>query len=289
MKLSIITINLNNKDGLKKTIDSVMSQTWCDFEWIIIDGGSTDGSKEVIEELAKNPLANISYWCSELDGGIYSALNKGVRYAHGEYVSFMNAGDNFHDAEVLQNVFKTNPVADILYGDTIIVFPEERKFTSYPSVLFLSWFYLGHTICHQSTFTKRSVFDKIIFDTKFLFLADRKFWMECLLNNYTFKYYNLTISDYDFTGCSSQNIDKWEDEQQKIFDDIISEGLREDIQNSIHFSKIPYQNEMEDISNYGQGTLRIYGLLNTLFFKIMRIRFFNGCFNAIYKLSHYQK
>ncbi len=91
MKLSIITVNLNNKDGLQKTIDSVISQTFKDFEWIVIDGGSTDGSKELIEKYSDY----ISYWVSEPDKGIYNAMNKGIKVAKGDYLEFLNSGDIF--------------------------------------------------------------------------------------------------------------------------------------------------------------------------------------------------
>ena len=90
MKLSIITINFNNLAGLKKTADSVISQTWKEFEWIIIDGGSTDGSKEFIvslnDDLNRNGWNPITYWCSEPDKGIYNAMNKGIGKAKGEYL-----------------------------------------------------------------------------------------------------------------------------------------------------------------------------------------------------------
>ena len=120
MTLSIITINYNNLEGLRKTIDSVISQTWHDFEWIIIDGGSTDGSKELIEETAKqlassdfNPL---SYWCSEPDKGIYNAMNKGVAVAKGQYCIFMNSGDCFYDKNVVKDIIEANISEDIVTG-----------------------------------------------------------------------------------------------------------------------------------------------------------------------------
>ena len=91
MKLSIITINYNNLAGLQRTIDSVVCQTWHDYEWIIIDGGSSDGSKELIEQYQEY----ITYWCSEPDKGIYNAMNKGIDHAHGDYLIFMNSGDAF--------------------------------------------------------------------------------------------------------------------------------------------------------------------------------------------------
>ena len=86
MKLSVITINYNNLEGLTRTCESVTSQSSREFEWIVIDGGSTDGGKEYLETLDLKP----NYWCSERDNGIYSAMNKGIDMAHGEYMLFLN-------------------------------------------------------------------------------------------------------------------------------------------------------------------------------------------------------
>ena len=97
MKFSVITINYNHKEGLIHTIKSVLCQTCTDFEYIIIDGGSTDGSAEVIKEYDKA----IAYWVSEKDNGVYHAMNKGVAQAHGDYLIFMNSGDCFHSSDVL--------------------------------------------------------------------------------------------------------------------------------------------------------------------------------------------
>ena len=90
-KISIITINYNNCEGLRRTIESVVNQTCRDFEYIIIDGGSTDGSVDVIKRYADN----IDYWVSEPDKGIYNAMNKGIRMATGDYVQILNSGDMF--------------------------------------------------------------------------------------------------------------------------------------------------------------------------------------------------
>ena len=100
MKYSIITINYNNRDGLEMTINSVLEQTYKDFEYIIIDGGSTDGSLEVIKKHA----AQIDYWVSEPDNGIYNAMNKGIRKATGDYLNFMNSGDTYHTSSVLGDI-----------------------------------------------------------------------------------------------------------------------------------------------------------------------------------------
>ena len=113
-KFSIITINYNNKEGLRKTIESVVGQSFRDFEYIIIDGGSTDGSIEVIKEYA----GKVDYWVSEPDKGIYHAMNKGVLQAHGEYLNFMNSGDEFYNNGVLQEVAPSLD-SDIVVGKIV--------------------------------------------------------------------------------------------------------------------------------------------------------------------------
>ena len=89
MHLSIVTINYNNLSGLQKTIDSVLSQSFEDFEWIVIDGGSTDGSKELLEQYQEH----FAYWCSVPDKGIYNAINKGIKLATGDIIGLLNSGD----------------------------------------------------------------------------------------------------------------------------------------------------------------------------------------------------
>ena len=113
MTLSIITINYNNLEGLKKTIESVCSQTYRDYEWIVIDGGSTDGSRELIEE----NKSHIHYWVSEPDNGIYHAMNKGIAQAKGDYCQFLNSGDYYIAPNTLQQVFSHDELADVNYGD----------------------------------------------------------------------------------------------------------------------------------------------------------------------------
>ncbi len=113
MKLSIITINFNNRNGLERTARSIVEQTFRDYEWIVIDGGSTDGSQDILKEYS----AHIAFGVSERDGGIYEAMNKGLERASGEYVQFLNSGDSFIDRDVLERVFADNRLADVNYGD----------------------------------------------------------------------------------------------------------------------------------------------------------------------------
>ena len=134
VRLSIITINYNNREGLARTIASVKAQNFSDYEWLVIDGGSTDGSRELIE--ANKAL--FAYWCSEPDKGIYDAINKGTRHASGQYVSCMNSGDTYFSDDTLSRVFASPLTADVIYGDWYKVYPERRVLCSMPCPLDLS-------------------------------------------------------------------------------------------------------------------------------------------------------
>ena len=114
-KLSIITVNKNNAEGLRKTIESVVCQTFKDFEYIVIDGASTDESVAVIETY----LANVTYWVSKPDRGIYEAINKGIKVAVGEYCLFLNSGDYLSSDSILEKAFSYGFFEDIVYGDVI--------------------------------------------------------------------------------------------------------------------------------------------------------------------------
>lgn len=178
MKLSIITVNYNNRDGLQKTIDSVICQTWRDFEWIIIDGGSTDGSRELIEKYQEH----FAYWCSEPDKGIYNAMNKGIAKAKGEYLQFLNSGDYLYDSNVLRKVFGKQRFADILFGYMIVegsnVFSSSAMMKP---VLYWNDF-VGNTLPHQASFCKLSLFEKYgMFDESYKIAADTKFFIKTIV------------------------------------------------------------------------------------------------------------
>lgn len=175
MKYSIITVNYNNKEGLRKTIESVIHQTYRDFEYIVIDGGSTDGSADVLKEYDKD----ISYWVSEPDGGIYQGMNKGIARATGDYLNFMNSGDCFYDKEVLQNLAKEDLSADIIVGrDYHFNETTQKGFaTILPSRLSMLTF-IHHTLPHQSTFFKKELFDSTPYDESLRIVADIKFYIQ---------------------------------------------------------------------------------------------------------------
>lgn len=207
MKLSIITINFNNLEGLKKTAESVINQTWKDFEWIIIDGGSTDGSKEYIINLNDNLNHNgwdlITYWCSEPDKGIYNAMNKGIAKASGEYLNFMNSGDCFYESGTLErvSVYLEEGVADVYYGNTKYTFKGKENIQVIHSPLDIYDLYVAG-LCHQSSFIKRSCLENNGYIETYKIVADYDKWLELAFGNKTFLHIDILVCEFDKTGIS---------------------------------------------------------------------------------------
>ncbi|MFC1841324.1 glycosyltransferase family 2 protein, partial [Thermodesulfobacteriota bacterium] len=178
-QLTIITINRNNGPGLEKTILSVVNQTWKDYEYIVVDGASSDNSVEIINKY----LDNITYWVSEPDTGIYNAMNKGVKQATGKYCLFLNSGDCLTMNNVLEDVFKEKHTEDIIYGPQLRQGKRGNRVIEFPEKLTFFHFY-AEFIGHNCTFIKRNLFDiiglyneknKIVSDMEFLMLAVCKF------------------------------------------------------------------------------------------------------------------
>lgn len=216
MYLSIITVNLNNLGGLKSTLSSVWQQRWQEYEIIVIDGGSTDGSVDYIKEYEDK----ITYWVSEPDAGIYDAMNKGIEKARGEYLHFLNSGDSFYSEEVLNQVFTNSSSEDILYGNTQYVkggIPYSEFIA--PNALSAE-ILLDNTLNHQSVFFKRRLFTDNKYDTKYKYLADWVFYTNVVVfGRATFKYIDLTIVNYDLGGVSSkiEAIESMEAERLKFY------------------------------------------------------------------------
>lgn len=233
MLLSIITINYNNSIGLSETIKSVLSQTFTDFEWIVIDAGSTDGSRDLIVSIQDR----LSFWCSEPDNGIWDALNKGIKHSSGRYLNFMNSGDTFVNENVLKSVF-SNPVeSDIIYGDTINVQNGSEQKIYHPSKMSLSYL-LTLTINHQSAFINRQLQNRFLYDMKYRYAADRKFWIEALLSGASFQHIDLFVARYDYSGISSQNLNKVKDEHNAIIEEVLPPAIMEDYSVFFKMSKM---------------------------------------------------
>lgn len=199
MKVSIITINRNNLTGLKATYQSIVSQTYKDFEWIVVDGGSTEGDRDFLEQHADE----ITWWCSEPDSGVYNAQNKGITHASGEWMIFLNSGDTFHDETVLECVFTHEHSADILYGDWIFVYEDGRtEKKSAPRTFSLHGIYQGN-ICHQAMFIRSSVMKSSPYDESYKIYADWAKWIELTLKKCRFEYLPLYVCDFSLGGMSS--------------------------------------------------------------------------------------
>ena len=221
MKLSIVTISYNNLYGLKSTAASVFSQTWKDFEWIVIDGGSTDGTKEYIESLERKP----DFWCSEKDAGIYDAQNKGIRIAKGEYVCCMNSGDTFCDEKTLQKVFSYKPTGDIVYGDWKRVFPNKEELRHSPKKMPPYFFFYNHNnICHQAMFVKTRLLQKSGFDLSYRIFADWAKWRQLMLENCSFEYVPVAVCNFEAnTGTCEQDSLRKKKEYEMLYNQIPSE------------------------------------------------------------------
>jgi len=199
--LTIVTINYNNAVGLRRTADSICVENTktAAIEWVIIDGGSTDESLDVIKAHSRD----IDYWVSERDGGIFDAMNKGLRQANGAYVVFMNAGDSFVEG-LLTPSFLSALRGDIFYGDIYLLsngLRTYRKQTSYPDFVYM----LGRTLCHQSIFMRTILCKKYPFSTEYSLMGD---WIQLFTilkeENPAVVYIPKPVCLYDEDGVSNQ-------------------------------------------------------------------------------------
>lgn len=213
MKLSVITINYNNRDSLKKTIESVVNQTYKDFEYIIIDGGSTDGSVEVLKEYSDK----IDYWVSEPDKGIYNAMNKGIDIAKGEYCIFLNSGDSFCNYQTLSLSVPFLDGTDVVAGYAKL---DTGEIVIYPKEITLQSLYNHQQPCHQSSFIKTELLKKHRYDEKYKLVSDWKFFIHIFIyDNSSFKPIDIVVSVYDTNGLSSTNRTLIDEEHVKVLRD----------------------------------------------------------------------
>jgi len=227
MKLSIITINLNNAEGLKKTIGSVRLQGFSDYEFIIIDGGSNDGSIDVI--IQNEDI--ISHWISEKDSGIYNAMNKGIRIANGEYCYFLNSGDYLQNKDSLKDVFSDNIDASFICGNFITDEKgKQQKFDDYKN---RNWNFSLYNIfsgfvAHQAFFIKKEMFNKYgHYDEHLRIMSDWKlFFIAIGIHKEKVAYRDVDIVVYDMDGLSSHIGGKVINEEK---DKVAKEELPDDV------------------------------------------------------------
>ena len=222
MKYSIITINYNNKDGLEKTINSVLGQTSHDYQFIVIDGGSTDGSVEVLQKYADH----IHYWVSEPDNGRYPAMNKGIKQATGNYLNFMNSGDTFHTQTVLEDIANMNFDEAIITGGFYNRDKNKKHIIKPQEVTLLTMF--KNTFNHQATFYKKELFEKRLYDENYIIQSDAKFnYLSIIYDNCSVRITDYIIADYDFNGISS-NLDIVDKEWDQLLAELFPPRILKD-------------------------------------------------------------
>lgn len=200
--LSIITINFNNKAGLIRTLQSVRSQTFRDFEYIVIDGNSTDGSQQAMQDYADI----IQHQVSEPDNGIYHAMNKGIRVARGEYCLFLNSGDWLVESDTLRHLFSGAPSADIVSGDIYFYDNEKNEIKWHvpsPDHMTAATLFLG-SLPHQATLIRRRLFDQIgLYKEHLKIVSDWLFFIEALLiHDCTYQHHRAPVAYFSMDGIS---------------------------------------------------------------------------------------
>ena len=260
-KYTIITINYNNGKELRRTIESVINQTLTDFEYVVIDGGSTDDSVSIIKEYADR----IDFWISERDKGVYNAMNKGLSHAHGEYVNFMNSGDSFYSPTVLEEIDSEIGDADILFGNVCNSLSGRRyggiKADSEVTFLTLK----KEIICHQGTFYRRTIFERHPYDESLKLIADWKVNVQAIVfDNCKVKVVDTMIARYDLTGMSSTQSQLHAEERQRVMSELFPPRILKDYDRLYTDEEMPVVTLLPELKKRGRVQKIVYALTRLL-------------------------
>lgn len=267
MRLSIITINYNNAEGMRRTIESIVEQTSSDYEFIIIDGGSTDGSVNVIKQYA----SQIDYWVSEPDGGIYPAMNKGVKAAHGAYCIFMNSGDEFYNENVLQNFVSNDFKEDIICGD---INYGGRVICPSPDVVTMKYLYKT-TMYHQASFIKTCVLREIPYSEDMKVSGDWKFFFDALiLHNCSYRHFPVVVANFEEGGFSAHNMELAMAEKGNALREAFPERVLMDLQDYA-YGDTNYRYMVNKVSEI-PPVKRIIYKLNLMVLRVLNIKMRSG-------------
>ena len=219
MKVSVITVVYNNARGIEQTIKSVINQSYKNLEYIVIDGGSTDGTLTILNKYKEN----IHTLISEPDKGIYDAMNKGLNASTGDYVLFMNSADEFYSSDVIDTVFLSDPTADIYYGETMLINEDREEIgirsdkttRKLPKNLKFTDFARGMLVSHQSILVSKKIASH--YDLRYSCSADIDWVIKALKEASTISNTNQVISRYLVGGHSIQNQKKCLKERFNIY------------------------------------------------------------------------
>ena len=234
MLLTIITINRNNVAGLEKTMQSVLSQTRTDFEYVVVDGASTDDSVAVIERLGP-AFGDRLKWVSEADKGIYNAMNKGIGMATGEYIQILNSGDALVSTDVAEKMYAALEKAgrpSILYGNLLKDFPDGRvhRDKSFEGeAITLLGMYIG-TLNHSPAYIRRALFDKYgPYDESLKINSDWKWYLQALVFGEEKPVYaDIDVTLFDMTGISETNTALTKAERAQVLKELVPPGILAD-------------------------------------------------------------
>ena len=223
MKLSIITINWNNREGLRMTLDNILAQTARDqFEYVVVDGGADDGSGEMLKQEYDGKLDK---WISEPIKPIYRKMNMGVQMATGDYCLFINSGDSLNDPDVVRDVL---PHLDKQHDLVIGTILEGKNRTRVPEDITYLWMYKA-SIPHSAAFIRRELLLKHPYDEDLVIVSDWKFFLQALiLDNASYKLIERDIAYFDQTGISSTHPELVEEERRKVLDQLVPARITAD-------------------------------------------------------------
>lgn len=240
MRLSIITINYNNAEGLRKTLASVAAQTYHDIEHLIIDGGSTDGSVEAIKEyVAANPnndpfFKHTIKWVSERDNGIYNAMNKGIRKATGAYIQILNSGDILVAPDVVERMVAEIEKAEypeLLYGNMIKKdYATGKILGKSKEVEYSLRQYYTSTMNHDCCYIHRSVYEKYgLYDESLKIVSDWKWFLQAIgLGQVKPIYVDIDVTIFDASGISESNLELRNKERRQVLEDVLPPAMLAD-------------------------------------------------------------
>lgn len=235
MQLSIITINLNNSNGLYKTIQSVISQTFNNFEFLVIDGDSSDNSVDIIHRYSNK----IRYWISEPDTGIYNAMNKGIIQAKGDYCFFLNSGDFLVNNFVLERVFTEECNSDVIFGNILVWIDNKFIGKSYgkEKLSFLDIY--GSLIKHQAAFIRRELFDEFgLYNEQLKIVADWEFFLKTIgFGGASYRYIDIDITRFDNNGISNNSDSLTAKERNSIIETYLPVMMQPDYEFLLAFGK----------------------------------------------------
>lgn len=198
--ISLITISRNNAVGIEKTIQSVINQTYNNIEYIIIDGASTDGTVNIIEKYNKQ----ITYWISEPDSGIYNAMNKGIKRSKGDYIVFLNSGDELYESQTMHKIVSQADNLDIVYSNIKMINKNKSYIKESPRKLTFQYF-THNAIPHPATLIKSNLFNSVgFYDESLKIVSDWKWFMIAICKmNATYKKTNILAAKFYEDGISS--------------------------------------------------------------------------------------